>query len=211
MTEKRRQKFQTVACRRQKGLTVILENVHDQHNIGAALRSCDSVGISEVFVLYSEPGIAIKNVTLGKRTSSGARQWVDVQYFTDITACFQFVRQSYPLIFCAHPHADSLALYELNLTNPIALLFGNEKAGVSKRALELCDGSFVIPQMGMTESLNVSVACAVTLYEAYRQRNTKGFYAHNPTTTAVEKEAIFQEFCQRHEKGEKRRLGIKKD
>jgi tRNA (guanosine-2'-O-)-methyltransferase len=67
-------------------------------------------------------------------------------------------------------------LYELNLTEPVALVFGNEHAGVSEEVLALCDGNFIIPQVGMIKSLNISVACAVSLYEAYRQRMLAGFY-----------------------------------
>ena len=85
MTQERLQKFQKAAKRRQPNLTVILENVHDPHNLGAVLRSCDSVGIKEIFVLYTDPALVNRgHVKLNKRTSSGARRWVDVHLYVDV-------------------------------------------------------------------------------------------------------------------------------
>jgi tRNA (guanosine-2'-O-)-methyltransferase len=67
-------------------------------------------------------------------------------------------------------------LYDLNLTERVALVFGNEREGVTEECLSYCDGNFIIPQVGMVQSLNISVACAITLYEAYRQRSIEGYY-----------------------------------
>ena len=78
---------------RQANLTVILENVHDIHNIGAVLRSCDSIGIREFYVLYSDPRLNQDELLLGKRASSGARKWVDVHFFTETKACFMLRNQ----------------------------------------------------------------------------------------------------------------------
>ncbi len=197
MNPQREARFRKVIQHRQRDLTIILENVHDQHNIGAAMRSCDSVGIREIFVLYSEVGLNVKNITLGKRTSAGSRKWVDVHFYTDIEACFAHVRQQYPLILTTHLSEDARSLYDLDLTQPIALLFGNEKDGVSEEVLKHTDGNFLIPQMGMTQSLNVSVAVAVSVYEAYRQRKNVGLYEGN-ALTKVEQEAMYQEFLERH-------------
>lgn len=205
MKERRRQRLRDVAYRRQLNLTVILENVHDQHNIGAVLRSCDSVGIKEVFVLYSEPDIVVKNVKVGKRTSAGTRKWVDVHFFTDMSACFAAVRSRYDRILATHLDEKALSFYELDLTQSTALLFGNEHEGVSAEALSYADGNFIIPQQGMVQSLNISVACAVTLYEAYRQREAKGCYGSNNLASAEEREALFQDYLQRHEEAQNRR------
>lgn len=201
MTEERRERLRGVAYRRQPDLTVILENVHDQHNVGAVLRSCDSIGIREIFVLYSEPDIEVKNVKLGKRTSAGTRKWVDVHFFTDTEACFAAVRARYDRILATHLDEQAKSLYDLDLTASTALIFGNEHDGISKEALAHADGNFIIPQQGMVRSLNISVACAVTLYEAYRQRAAKGFYAENNPADPADREALFQEYIRRHEEG----------
>ena len=198
MSPERTEKFKRVVKARQANLCVILENVHDHHNIGAVLRTCDSVGVKEVFVIYSEDHLDQEHLYLGTRAASGARRWVDVNYYTDVKACFEHVRKNYQNVFCTHLGESSKSLYELDLTENVALLFGNEHEGVSEAALEYCDGNFLIPQYGMVQSLNISVACAVSLYEALRQRTEKGFYTDSPTLTETEQEALFNEYNRRH-------------
>ncbi len=199
MEEKRVKRFKEVIHRRQPGLTVILENVHDQHNIGAVLRTCDSVGIMEVFVLQSIEDFKVTKVTLGKRTSAGARKWVDVHLYNDIEKCFAHIRSKYDKVYATHLGTDSKSLHELDLTESVALLFGNEERGVSQEALDKCDGNFIIPQAGFIKSLNISVAAAVTLYEAYRQRDVKGFYTDNPLLNEKEQADLFTEYLRRHD------------
>ena len=199
MRPARKEKLKQVAHRRQGNLTVLLENVHDPHNIGAVMRSCDSVGIQRLYVLYTEPHLNQERLVLGKRTSAGTRKWLDIHFYTEVEACFEAVRQRYDTILCTHLGETSKDLYDLDLTASTALVFGNERDGVSQEVLKHTDGNFLIPQMGMAESLNISVACAVTLYEAFRQRWEKGYYADNPTTTSAEKEKILADYIQRHE------------
>ena len=180
MTPKREKRFRDVINKRQKDLTVILEDVHDGHNISAILRTCDSIGVQEVYVIFTDDisycKIAEGVSPLGKRSSGNALKWLDVHYFNTTEACFEAVRQKYEYVFCTHLNEEAKSLYELDCTKSVALLFGNERCGVSQTALELSDGNFEIPQIGLTQSLNVSVACAVSLYEAYRQREKAGMY-----------------------------------
>ena len=197
MTEERIAKFKRVTKRRQNNLTVILENVHDHHNISAVLRSCDSVGIKEIFVLYTQEGLTEEHLKLHKRVSSGARRWVDVNFYKDITACFEHIQRDYKHIYSTHLAEQPTSLYELDLTNSVALLFGNEKDGVSEEALAYSTGNFIIPQMGMVQSLNISVACAVTIYEAFRQRDAKGMYTDNVPMTPSEQQDLFDSFLER--------------
>ena len=204
MTPKRLEKFERVVANRQLDLTIILENVHDPHNIGAVLRSCDSVGIREIFILYTEEQLGVRHIELGKNSSSGARKWLDVHYYTDIEACFKHVRASYKHIFSTHLSSDAKSLHELDLSGSVALLFGNEKDGLSKEALSYSDGNFIIPQVGMVESLNISVACAVTIYEAFRQRLNAQKYGKLESLEAPEKQAILKEYIRRHEQKDKR-------
>jgi tRNA (guanosine-2'-O-)-methyltransferase len=206
MTPERKKKFEEVAARRQPDLTVILENVTDQHNIGAVLRSCDSVGICRIYILNTEPHLATDTIIIGKKTSSGARKWVDVFYFTDVERCFEHVRRHCQFIYSTNLGEDSTDLFDLDLTQPVALLFGNEHSGLSEKVLAHSDGNFVIPQAGMVESLNISVACAVSLYEAYRQRLSKGFYDKTRMSSAAHN-TLLQEYLDRHKiKGRSRKL-----
>ncbi len=176
ITEARAEKLRTLAANRQQGLTVILENIYDPHNLGAVLRTCDSVGIAEVYALYTiESPDELKKIS-GHKSSSGSKKWVDVHIFDNPEECFTAVRKKYNKIFGTHLGADSVGLYDLELDKSVALLFGNEHRGMSEEALALVDGNFIIPQSGLTKSLNISVACAVSLYEAKRQRINAGMY-----------------------------------
>ena len=173
MTPERVQKMDDVLLKRQKGFTVVLEDVHDPHNISAVLRTCDSVGITEVYTINTVTPPPNK---MGKRTSAGARKWVTVHTFTDVDECMQQVKAKYEHIFATHLGEDAVDLYKLDLSGSVALVFGNEQMGLSDEILKYATGNFIIPQMGMVQSLNISVACAVTLYEALRQRSAKGMY-----------------------------------
>ena len=208
MEKRREQKFREVAARRQANLTVILENISDQHNIGAVMRSCDSVGIKEIFIVYSNNSVHSDKIKIGKRTSTGTRKWVDVHIFHDLETCLKAVRERYDLVLSTHLNEDSKGLYELDLTQSVALLFGNEQDGISEAALAHSDGNFIIPQMGMAESLNISVACAVTLYEALRQRENAGFYDQNPTQTPTEQEALYQDYLEKNKGGHHDRMFV---
>ncbi|MEM8908073.1 MAG: RNA methyltransferase [Bacteroidota bacterium] len=199
MTPEREAKFKKVVRARQPNLTVILENVHDSHNIGAVLRTCDSVGIREIYVLNSDPRLHENELTLGKRSSSGARKWVEVHFYKDTAACLQTVKSRYDKIYSTHLDADAVGLYDLNLSGSVALLFGNEHEGLTKEALAYSDGNFVIPQVGMVESLNISVACAVTLYEAYRQRAQQQMYTEHPVMTEQAQMDLYEHYQQIHD------------
>ena len=86
------------------------------------------------------------------------------------------VKQKYKNVFATHLGESAVSLYDLDLTEPVALVFGNEHDGVTEDCLRYCNGNFIIPQVGLVKSLNISVACAVSLYEAYRQKELKGMY-----------------------------------
>ena len=209
MNPKRLELFKSVVSRRQSNLTVILEDVHDSHNVGAILRTCDSVGIQEVYVLESNH--LKQRIVLGKKSSAGSRKWVTVHFFTDQKACFKAVRAKYDSIWCTHLGTESKTIHAMDFTGSIALLFGNEHSGVSKESLADCDGNFLIPQAGMSKSLNVSVACAITLYEAYRQRMEKGFYDTHPPLSEVEQADLLERYLAQHKSGLNNRLIWKRE
>ncbi len=173
MTPERRSRIESVLTHRQPDLTVVLENVFDPHNISAVMRSCDAVGIQEIFVLNNR---IPRHKKWGSRSSSSAAKWLTIHQYDDAAACFAHLRKNYHTILTTHLSSDAVGLYEVNFTSSIALVFGNEHAGVSDEIRALADGNFVIPQVGMIRSLNISVACAVTLYEAFRQKAAAGHY-----------------------------------
>lgn len=200
MTEERLKKIKEVASKRQGNLTVVLNNVHDPHNIGAVLRTCDSVGIKEIYVIYNDDRVGKENLTLGKNSASSARKWVDVFMYRDVDKCINDIREKYDFIYGTHLDSESVSLYDLKLDKSIALVFGNEHAGISDEVLKHLDGNFLIPQVGMVQSLNISVSVAVTLYEALRQREIADMFDSNTTSTQLEKQALIDDYIQRHER-----------
>ena len=173
MTPERRNKLLRVANLRQNNLTVVLENVFDPHNVSAVLRTCDSVGIQDVYILSTRIGPHKK---WGFKSSSSANNWMTTHQFTDTNECIDALRSKYATILTTHLAPTSVGLYDLDFTGSIALVFGNEHSGVSKEMIARADGNFIIPQQGIIKSLNISVACAVTIYEAYRQKKNAGHY-----------------------------------
>jgi tRNA (guanosine-2'-O-)-methyltransferase len=172
MTEQRLQKIKKVLSHRQPDLTVVVENIHDPHNVSAMLRSADAVGVAQVQLVYTYEEFP----KLGKKSSASATKWITRRKFTSIQECYAVLRKEGFLICATHLGKDTVPLYDLDLTKRVALVFGNEHRGVSIEAAELADVNFQIPMTGMIQSLNVSAACAVTLYEALRQRVSKGMY-----------------------------------
>ncbi len=176
ITPEREEKIKKLAANRQKDLTVILENVHDPHNLGAVLRTCDSVGIQEIYALYTIESPATLENLAGHKSSSGAKKWVDIHYFDQVNDCIDAVRKKYDRIYGTHLDNEAIDLYDLDLVRSAALVFGNEHRGISSELVSLLDGNFIIPQVGMVQSLNISVAVAISLYEALRQRKKAGKY-----------------------------------
>lgn len=173
MTPERMERLNAVLDKRQHNLTVVLENVADPHNISAVMRTCDAVGIQEIFILNT---VIPRHKKWGTKSSSSASKWLTIHQFNDTSLCFQALRKKYNKIFTTHLSSNAVDLYDLDFTDSVALVFGNEHSGVSDELIGLCDGNFIIPQVGIIKSLNISVACAVSVYEAFRQKNNAGHY-----------------------------------
>lgn len=137
------------------------------------MRTCDAVGIQDIYILNT---IIPKHKKWGSKSSSSAAKWLTIHQFTDIGECFIALRQRFNKIYTTHLSTYAVDLYELDLVESVALIFGNEHSGVSEELIARSDGNFIIPQVGIIKSLNISVACAVSLYEAYRQKSIAGHY-----------------------------------
>src|SRR3982751_2985181 len=179
MTPERFNKITAVLSKRQNDLTVVLENVFDPHNISAVMRSCDAVGVQEIYVLNTK---IPRHKKWGTRSSSSAAKWLTIHQFENADECFTEIRKKYDRILTTHLSANAVSLYKVDFTVPIAIVFGNEHSGVSEEIRKFSDGNFIIPQVGMIRSLNISVACAVTLYEACRQKHLAGHYNRQKLT-----------------------------
>ena len=173
MTPERTEKLLKVLHKRQHNLTVVMENVQDPHNISAVMRTCDAVGIQDIYILNTK---IPRHEKFGAKSSSSALKWLTIHQFDNNEECFAALRKNYTKIFTTHLSSDAVGLYEIDFTQSVALVFGNEHAGVTDEVRNLADGNFLIPQMGIIQSLNISVACAVSIYEALRQKNNAGHY-----------------------------------
>jgi tRNA (guanosine-2'-O-)-methyltransferase len=173
MTPERKKRLTDVLNNRQHDLTVVLENVFDPHNISAVMRTCDAVGIQDIYVLNTR---IPRHEKWGRRSSSSAAKWLTVHQFENTRECFATLRKTYDRIYTTHLAAGAMDLHDIKFSGSIALVFGNEHEGVTEECRLLADGNFIIPQVGVIQSLNISVACAVTLYEAFRQKRIAGHY-----------------------------------
>ena len=200
MFAERRARLDEVLARRQPDLTVFAENLHKPRNFSAMVRSCDAVGINEIHVYQDETDLRTH-----WNTSQGAEKWMRVTtHESPHDACRHLKTRGFRL--CAAHLSDSALDYrEIDYTQPVALVLGTELFGVRDSTLSLVDHQITIPMMGVTQSLNVSVACAVVLYEAQKQRERAGMYDTcrlDEETLAAQRfewlHPVLAEYCQRH-------------
>jgi tRNA (guanosine-2'-O-)-methyltransferase len=182
---------QTVA-RRLPDLTVVLENIHDPHNVSAILRSCDAVGVLRAELLYTIE----KFPRIGKKSSSSASKWVERRRHTSVEECYNTLRSEGFVIYATRLDPGARMLYDVDLAQKVAFVLGNEHRGVSDEAASLADACILIPMRGMIESLNVSVAAAVCLYESLRQRHQRGMLA-TPSLSPEAVSALTAEWLQK--------------
>jgi tRNA (guanosine-2'-O-)-methyltransferase len=186
------EKIRQVLARRQPGLTVVMENIHDPHNVSAVFRTCDAVGVMQVELLYTKE----KFPRIGRKSSSSANKWLEHRRHTSVDDCFRTLREEGFCIYATHLGTGTVSLYDLDLSQKVALVFGNEHRGVSEEAAVKADANFQIPMLGMIQSLNVSVAAAVSLYEALRQRLACG-KIDRCELSQVELEALYEDWIKR--------------
>ena len=171
-TDRRINRIRSVIESTQSNLIVVLENIHDSHNVSAILRTCDAAGIRKVSLLYHiEPFPKI-----GKKSSASAIKWVESEKYKNVGKCYNSLRKEGFRIYASQVSDDSKDIYDLDFTQSTAIVMGNENRGISEEASMMADERFIIPMYGMVQSLNVSVSAAITIYEAVRQRKLNGMY-----------------------------------
>ncbi len=176
ISPQRAARIREVVAKRQLDWTIIIENIYDTRNLAAVLRSADAVGIQHIFVLQTEKALQYDQLELGQKAAGGSLKWLQVHYYREREKCFQHLRQLVDKVYGTHLGQAAIPLPQMDFTQRIGLLFGNERDGISPETLTYLDGNFHLPMFGMTQSLNLSVACAVTLYEGLRQRLRNGQY-----------------------------------
>ena len=171
MTPERYQRITQVLNQRQTDLTVCMDQVNKPHNISAIIRSCEAVGVHRLHMVLD------KAFELRSGTAKGSQHWIDLQQSDDIESTLTGLKQQQGMQVLVTNFSDQAVDFrEIDYCKPTAIVVGQEKYGVSSKAIEMADHAIVIPMMGMVQSLNVSVATALILYEAQRQRQLAGLY-----------------------------------
>lgn len=165
VTEARLSRIDSVIARRTRSLVPVLEGLIDPHNGAAILRSADAFGCHEVHVVQGRLPFAISH-----RVSKGTHRWLDIVESASATECVSRLRGRGYRVFVASMEGTTTP-EELGAVDKVAVVLGNEHAGPSEEMRALADGTYRIPMVGFVESLNVSVASAITLYVASRGRH----------------------------------------
>jgi tRNA (guanosine-2'-O-)-methyltransferase len=190
ISAERAAKIRNVLARRQKGLTLALANIHDPHNVSAIYRSCDAFGVPQVHLYYTDTPFP----ALGERSSASARKWVSSVRHTAPEEFMAALKAQGMRVYAASCSVASRPVGELNFTLPTAFILGNEHRGVDAELLPHVDGEVHIPMYGMIQSFNVSVAAAILLAEASRQRRAAGMY-ERPSYSEEELAALYDEWA----------------
>ena len=185
-TDKRLKKLRRVAERRQSGFTVVVEDVFDPHNLGAIARSCDAFGIQEINVIFEEQR-AFDPKAVGKNSSTATNKWLSYRVHQSTESALRTLKSEGCQLIATVLDPAAEPIYSADLCQPqVALLFGNEKTGLSPRAIALADKQVTIPMLGIAQSMNVSVSAALALYEVTRQRRERCPERLQPSPQEVE-------------------------
>jgi len=163
VTENRKKRFDQVLCHRTRHLTVVLEDIYQPHNAAAVLRSCDCFGIQDVHVIENE-----NRFEANPDVELGSAKWITLQRHNEkennTADCIASLKKKGYRIVVTSPHKNDCSVEELDIAPKTALFFGTEMRGATPVAFEQADAFVKIPMVGFTESLNISVSAAVTLY-----------------------------------------------
>ncbi len=199
MTPERLERINTMLDTRQPDLTVCMEGVHKTHNLAAVVRTCDAIGVSDVHAVWKSEEAEVRG-----GSAAGSQNWIDVHSHHKTADAIAALKAQGMQVLVTNLSETAVDFREIDYTIPTAIILGQEKFGASDVALELADQDIIIPMVGMVQSLNVSVACSVVLYEAQRQRVAAGMY-NKPSLSHERRQRtlfegghpIFAEACQR--------------
>lgn len=171
ITEERLEKINKIIPERSLSFIPVLENIYDRGNISAVMRSAEAFGFCEMHII--EGGEKFKE---SARVTQGADKWLNIYRWSTTEEALSFLRDRGVKIFATHLSKESIEIKDIQRSSgqQVALIFGNEKEGVSDRALEFCDGNILIPMKGFTQSFNISVAAALCFQEAARSVDAVG-------------------------------------
>ncbi len=171
MTPERLSRINAMLDKRQPDLTVCMEGVHKNHNLAAVVRTADAIGITDVHAIWKNEQMRVSG-----GSAAGSQNWIDIHHYQHTDVAIEALKNQGMQILVTNLSETAVDFREIDYTKPTAILLGQEKFGASQQALDLADQDIIIPMVGMVQSLNVSVACSVVLYEAQRQRELAGLY-----------------------------------
>lgn len=192
LTEARKSKLRSVLTNRQPDLTLVLNNIHDPHNVSAILRSCDAFGVFGVHLYYTRE----KFPALANSSSGSAKKWIDLTRHREAGTMIAGLRDRGMQIVGTGFSAAAKPVMDIDFTRPTAIILGNEHRGMDPDVKAHVPDEIFIPMFGMVQSLNVSVAAATILYEAMRQRRAAGMYGKS-ALDADGFEDVYADWCKR--------------
>lgn len=187
MIPRRYERLKQVLNQRQPDLTVLTEDVHKPHNLSAIIRTCDAVGVFAVHTVNRH-----SDTPTYSQVAQGSEKWVKLHSHPDIKTAIKHLQEQNHQVYAAHLSNIAIDYRQVDYTQPTAILLGTEKWGVTEEAVNWVDGHIIIPMQGMVQSLNVSVANAVILFEAQRQRLQAGMYNQVRLDPETYKQVIFE-------------------
>lgn len=174
MTDRRLRRIREVVAQRTRTVLPVIEGLVNTGNVSAVMRSAEALAYQDVHVVKGDN----ERYKHSERTASGAQRWLDVWHWEGPSAFAEHLREAGYRLVATHLHADTVSIHEVDFTEPTALIFGNEEAGVSEAMMQEVDTACAVPLPGFTESFNVSVAAAVALYHAQQDRlERQGYHA----------------------------------
>lgn len=187
MTPERFQRITDLLDKRQPDLTVCMEQVHKTHNLSAIIRTADAIGIHNIHAIYTT-----ESRWLSGGRASGSQKWVKVTEQPDTKTAIEHFKSQGMQVLATNLSDKAVDFRDIDYTKPTALVLGQERDGISEQALEMADHHVVVPMYGMVESLNVSVAGALIMYEAQRQRRAAGMYNTPRISAEIRHQMLFE-------------------
>jgi tRNA (guanosine-2'-O-)-methyltransferase len=173
VSENKQQKFSEIIQHRTRHLTLVLEDIFQPHNASAVLRTCDCFGIQDVHIIEQK-----NHYQVNPDIALGSSKWLTLHTYSDTPSTFKALRSKGYRIVATSPHKDDCLLSELPLDEKTALVFGTELEGLSEYSLANADAFVKIPMYGFTESFNISVSAAITLYQLSEKLRSQGINYH---------------------------------
>lgn len=192
LTDSRKRRLRAVLEKRQPDLTLVLNNIHDPHNVSAILRSCDAFGVLGIHLYYTKERFP----SLANSSSGSAKKWIELTRHRDAGEMIASLRAQGMQIVGTGFSPEARPLMDVDFTQPTAIILGNEHRGMDPDVKAHVPDEIYIPMFGMVQSLNVSVAAATILYEAMRQRRAVGMYETSPLS-GEQLEEMYASWCKR--------------